>query len=70
MAGSVSIVLFAQPAHAWRCAEATHVIELSDAAIADWLSRYPEEAARLHDIRAALAPLVGILTTPKVASVN
>lgn len=64
VAGSVSLLIFGHPAERFGCANVTHVIELSESAIATWMERFPQEAAPLNGILAALDPLVEALNAP------
>ncbi len=64
VAGTVSLLIFGEPHGRFECKAATHVIELSKSAIAEWMARYPQEAAPLTEIRAALAPLIEVLDVP------
>jgi hypothetical protein len=64
IAGTVSLLIFGQPAERFGCAAVTHVIELSESAIATWMARFPQEAAPLNEIRSTLGPLARVLTAP------
>ncbi len=64
IAGTVSLLIFGQPGRRSGCKAVTHVIELSESAIAEWMARFPQEAAPLTEIRAALAPLIEVLDVP------
>ncbi len=64
VAGTVSLLIFGQPAERFGCAAVTHVIELSESAIATWMARFPQEAAPLNEIRSTLGPLARVLTAP------
>lgn len=64
VAGTVSLLILGQPSERFGCAEVTHVIELSESAIATWMTRFPKEAAPLSEIRSALRPLAGVLSAP------
>ncbi|MBK7238031.1 MAG: hypothetical protein IPI02_21365 [Sterolibacteriaceae bacterium] len=61
VAGKAAIVIFGRPEDRWCTASHTHVIELSEAAIAEWTARHPEAGA-LNPVVPAIAPLVHALT--------
>lgn len=64
IAGTVSLLIFGRRAERFDCAAATHVIDLSESALATWMERFPQEAAPLNGILAALGPLVEALNAP------
>lgn len=64
VAGTVSLLIFGRRAERFDCAAATHVIDLSEPALAAWMERFPQEAAPLNGMVAALGPLVEALNAP------